>query len=68
MTGATLGVGFTKYVNVVVLPAQPADDDGVTTILAVTCTVLVFTAVNAGILPEPVAARPMVLLLFVLKR
>ena len=63
-TGATTGVGFTVMVNVVGVPAQPLAV-GVTVIVAVTGELVVFVAVKAAILPVPLAARPIDVLLFV---
>lgn len=56
-TAFTVGVGFTVIVNVVGDPGQPLIV-GVTVILAVTGVFPVFMVVNAGIFPEPPAAKP----------
>ena len=50
--------------NVCVVPTQELAD-GVTTIIATDGEVPLFTAVNAAILPEPVAARPIDVLVLV---
>src|ERR1041384_3916682 len=53
----TTGVGSTVIVNEVVGPVHgPAD--GVTTMVATTATPPLLTAVNAGMSPMPLAARP----------
>ena len=51
-------------VNVTGAPLQPLAD-GVTVIVAVTAVVPVLIAVNAPIFPEPLAASPIDVLLFV---
>ena len=51
-------------VNVSATPAQPFAD-GVTVIVAVTGALDVFVAVNAAILPEPLAAKPIEAVVFV---
>jgi hypothetical protein len=51
------GVGFTVIVNVVVVPVQPLYT-GVIVIVAVTGFVVGFNEVNEGMLPTPLAARP----------
>jgi len=51
-------------VNVSGVPVHPLAD-GVTVMVAVTGTLPVLVAVNAGIFPVPLAARPMEVLLFV---
>jgi hypothetical protein len=53
------GVGDTLTVKDCTAPGQPANI-GVTVITAVAVTVPVLMAVNAAMLPEPDAARPMV--------
>jgi hypothetical protein len=63
-TAFTVDVGFTVYVYVIGVPAQPFAL-GVTVIVAVTAVPPVLTAVNAGILPVPLAANPMLGALFV---
>lgn len=60
----TDGIGFTVMVNVTGVPGQPAAV-GVTVMVA-TCGILVaLTAVKLAILPVPLAARLMLVLLFV---
>lgn len=65
----TVGVGFTVIVTVAGVPVHVTPlfvNEGVTVIVAVTGVVPVFTAVNEGmLLLEPLAARPMLGLLFV---
>src|SRR5450759_4259526 len=64
----TFAVGFTVIVKVFVGPSHilpPLLKCGVTMIVATTGTVPVFMATNVGISPVPVAARPMVISLFV---
>jgi hypothetical protein len=61
-TGLITGVGFTVMVNVEGVPAQvfPAFEiDGVIVIVAVTGEALVFSGVNDGIFPDPLAGKPM---------
>jgi hypothetical protein len=58
------GTGFTVIVNVLVCPIQ-VPNTGVTPILEVIGVRPGFAAVNDGILPVPVAARPMAVLLLV---
>jgi hypothetical protein len=60
----TLGLGLTVIVYVCAGPGQPPAV-GVTVIVAVTGAVPVFTAVKPGVFPEPEAARPIAVLLFV---
>jgi hypothetical protein len=57
-------IGFTTIVNVCVFPGHPLIN-GVTVIVAVTGVTPGFVAVKAGKLPEPLAAKPMLVLLFV---
>jgi hypothetical protein len=67
-TAFTVAVGLTVMVNVIDVPLQftpPLLNTGVTIIVAVTADVPVFTAVNDGILPVPLAANPMDVVLFV---
>jgi hypothetical protein len=60
---ATAGDGLTVMVKLTGVPVQtPAT--GVTVIVAITATVVVFTAVNAAILPLPLAAIPIEGVLF----
>lgn len=57
VTGFTAGVGSTVILKLVEAPVQPLAD-GVTVIVAVTVVTPIFRAVKAGILPVPLAARP----------
>ena len=50
--------------NVVGAPVHPFAD-GVTVIVALIGKIVAFVVVNEGTLPEPLAARPMAVLLFV---
>ena len=62
------GVGFTVIVKLITGPTQltpPLVNVGVTVIVAVIATNVKFIAVNAGILPLPLAANPMPGWLFV---
>ena len=64
----TCAVGFTVIVNVFGGPLQVTPlfvYCGVTVIVATTGAVPLFTAVKAPILPEPMAARPMLVALLV---
>ena len=65
----TVGVGFTVIVKVVGVPVQTAPPgivyEGVTVTVAVTGVVPVLTPVNDGMLPVPLAAKPIEVLLFV---
>lgn len=61
---ATFGIGLTVMVNVSGVPGQPAAV-GVTVMVAVTGVLPLLLAVNAGIFPVPLAARPIEVLLFV---
>ena len=58
------GVGFTVIVKVIGVPAQPPAT-GVTVMVAVTGDAPALTAVNDAMLPVPLAARPMLAVLFV---
>lgn len=60
----TVGSGLTVMVKVCGVPGQP-DIVGVTVIVATTGVVPAFVAVNAAILPVPLAAKPMLGVLFV---
>ena len=60
----TAGVGFTVIVKITGVPAHPLAE-GVTVTVAVTGTLVVFVAVNAAILPAPLAAKPIEVVLFV---
>ena len=69
-TAFTVAVGLTVIVKLVGVPSQIADPfvkRGVTVIVAVTGDVPVFTAVNAAILPVPLANNPIEGVLFVHK-
>ena len=62
------GVGLTVIVNVIGVPVHVTPAlvyVGVTVIVAVTGTLVRFTAMNDAILPVPVAASPMLGVLFV---
>lgn len=61
--GFTVGAGFTVIVNVVGVPVQPLAV-GVTVMVALMGELPVLVAVNAGMVPFPLAARPMAVLLF----
>ena len=60
----TLGVGFTVIVKLCEGPGQPLAR-GVTVIVAITGALVEFVAVNDGIFPLPLAAKPIEVLLFV---
>ena len=60
----TVGNGLTVMVNVCGVPGQPAKL-GVTVMVAVTGDTVALVAVNAAILPEPLAAKPILGVLFV---
>jgi hypothetical protein len=60
----TVDVGLTVMVYVLIIPVHPFAD-GVTVMVAVIVEVVAFAAVNEGMLPAPLAARPIELLLFV---
>ena len=60
-TALTVAVGFTVIVNVIDVPTQltpPLVNVGVTVMVAVTGELLVLLAVNVGMFPLPLAARP----------
>lgn len=59
-----MGVGFTVMVKLCAAPEQPLIN-GTTVMVAVTGALVRLTAVKDGILPTPLAARPMEVLLFV---
>lgn len=63
-TAVTEGVGLTVIIKFCGVPAQPFAV-GVTVIVAVTAALVLLVAVNAAILPEPLAARPIEVVLFV---
>jgi hypothetical protein len=58
----TLGVGFTVMVYVRGVPVHPPGIVGVTVIVDVMAAVVAFVAVNAGVFPLPLAAKPMAVL------
>jgi hypothetical protein len=60
----TVAVGLIVMVNVVGVPVHPFAV-GVIVIVAVIGEVVTFVAVNEGMLPEPPAASPIAVLLFV---
>ena len=60
----TSGVGLIKIANVCGRAMQPLET-GVTVILAEIIVELLFVVINDGILPEPFAANPILLLSFV---
>ena len=60
----TVGVGSTVIVKDVVAPVH-APNVGVTTIVAVTAAPVLLTAVKAAMLPVPLAARPIDVVVFV---
>ena len=60
----TEGVWLTIIVKVIGVPEQPFET-GVTVIVAVTPLPLLLIAVKAAILPVPLAAKPMLGVLFV---
>lgn len=68
-TALTCGTGFTVIIKVTGLPVHTApvvgEVTGVTVMVAVTGALVAFAAVNEGISPEPLAARPMLGLLLV---
>ena len=61
---STNGVGFTVIVKVLLAPAHNKPFLGVTEMRAVTGVVPVFIAVKAGIVPLPLAAKPILGVLF----
>ena len=60
----TVDVGLTVTVKVIGVPVHPFAV-GVTVIVAVIGEAVAFVAVNEGTLPEPLAASPIAMLLFV---
>jgi hypothetical protein len=67
-TAFTVGVGLTVIVKVRGVPVQvvpPLVKLGVTVIVAVTGDVPVLTAANEAMLPVPLAAKPIEVVLFV---
>ena len=67
-TAFTVAVGFTVMLNVVAVPTQltpPLVKVGVTVIVATTGVVVTLVATNVGMLPVPLAAKPIAVLLFV---
>jgi hypothetical protein len=66
--GTTCGVGLTEMVKVFVGPSHvlpPLLKCGVTMIVATTGALPTLVATNEGILPEPLATRPILILLLV---
>ena len=64
----TAAVGFTVIVNVFAVPVHVTPlfvYDGVTVIVAIIGELVVFVTVNAAISPVPLAAKPMLVVLFV---
>jgi len=61
---ATSGIGFTVMVKLCAVPGQPLAV-GVTVMVAVMGALVVLVAVNTGIFPVPLAARPIAVLLLV---
>ena len=59
-----MAVGFTVMLNVKGVPEQPFAD-GITVIEATLGSMVLFVVMKEGILPVPLAARPMVVLLLV---
>lgn len=64
VTVFTVGVGLIVIVNVLGVPKQPPAE-GVTVMVDVMGVVPAFTVTNGLMLPDPEAARPMAVLLFV---
>ena len=60
----TAAVGFTTMVKVWAVPLQ-VFETGVTVIAAVTAALVLFTAVNAAIFPDPLAPKPIEVNVFV---
>ena len=63
----TVGVGFTVMVKFCGVPLQVAPAlvyDGVTVMVAVIAVVPALVAVKLGMLPDPLAPKPMLVLLF----
>ena len=58
------GVGFTVIANILAGPGQPFTI-GLTIILAITGTPVLLIALNDAILPQPLAAKPIEVLLLV---
>ena len=66
--GVTEGVGLTVMVKLLLVPVQVTPPDvntGVTVIVATTGALVALVAVKLAMLPVPLAARPIVVLLFV---
>ena len=64
---ATVGVGFTVMIKFCGVPVQVAPAlvyDGVTVIVAVIAVVPALVAVKLGMLPDPLAPKPIAVLLF----
>ena len=66
-TGFTVGIGFTVIVNVIGVPGQVMVllKFGITVMVATCGTLVALVATKLAILPAPLAARPMLLLLLV---
>ena len=60
----TVAIGFTVMVKLIGTPVQPFVVVGVTVMVAVIAFVKLFAVVKDGILPLPLAAKPMEGLLF----
>ena len=54
----TIAIGFTVMVKLIGTPVQPLVVVGVTVMVAVVALVKLFAVVNDGILPLPLAAKP----------
>lgn len=63
-TAFTVGVGFTVMVKLTGKPPQPVEE-GVTVMVAVIGALVLLVAVKLAILPVPLAASPMAVLLLV---
>ena len=63
-TAFIVAIGLTVIVKVIGAPVQPFAVDGVTVIVAVVALVRLLFVVNDGILPLPLAAKPIDGLLF----
>lgn len=66
-TGLTVGIGFTVMVNVIGVPGQVTVllKFGVTVMVATCGTLVALVATKLAILPAPLAARPILVLLLV---
>ena len=63
-TALTVAIGLTVIVNVIGVPVQPFPVEGVTVIVAVVALVKLLTVTKDGILPVPLAPKPIAVLLF----